>query len=280
MVIIAECLKRGCEILKGFSDFPLLEAEILLASILKKDRLYLNIHKKDSVSGDVLSKLEEMCIRRSGGEPVAYITGTKEFMSLEFEVNPNVLIPRPDTEILVEYICEKYKNRKVRIVDMCTGSGAIACSLAHYLPDSFVCATDISDDVIATAMQNSVRNSVESNTSFFVADALKPLVPDSKFDVVVSNPPYIESGEIPLLMRDVRDFEPISALDGGTDGLIFYTKIVDNIDSCLKKGGELVFEIGFNQGDSVSEIMKEKFTDITVHKDFAGNDRMVCGQLA
>lgn len=280
MVSISECLLTATGMLKPVVENPRSEAEFFMAHILQKDRMYIVVHRDELLDQSITDRFFELIKRRSSGEPAAYITGIKEFMSLSFSVCPDVLIPRPETEMLVEHITEKYSDfDNLHIIDICTGSGAIACSLAHYMPDATVHGIDISPAAVKTAIQNARSNSVLSNTKFWTADALKPVESDIIYDVVVSNPPYIESEVIDTLMPDVRDYEPHLALDGGADGLIFYRNIVDNIEHILQKKGELVFEIGYNQADSVVSIMKNKFSDIHVCKDCFGNDRMVFGQL-
>ena len=279
MVKIKDCLKMGTDILKSSSDMPKFEAEVLLAHILGKDRLYLTAFGDREISSDVEKDFYEKCQRRALGEPSAYILGEKEFMSLSFEVNPSVLIPRPDTELVIEMVVQKYEGKEADILDLCTGSGAIACSLAYYLPHCTVTGTDISEAAIATARRNAKRNFVDKRVDFVISDVLQKTDFGKKFDIVISNPPYIETSVIATLEKDVKDFEPSLALDGGDDGLIFYRKIVDNIDIPLKKGGELYFEIGYNQAESVTEIMRDKFCDIQTFKDLAGHDRVVKGQL-
>ncbi len=280
MVKISDCLLSGVALLKKTVENPRMESEIFMAHILKKDRLYIAVHKNEEISPDHEAAFLSMCSRRALGEPLAYITGTKEFMSMEFEVCKGVLIPRPETELLAEYICDKYAGTDAKIIDICTGSGAIACSIAHYLPKAYVEAVDISSDALCIAKKNAQKNKVDGRINFYIADALLPIKSDIKFDVAVSNPPYIETHVIDSLMRDVRDFEPRIALDGGTNGLIFYEKIVDNIESILADGGELIFEIGCNQAEAVTSIMEQKFKNIVLTKDRAGNDRMINGQLA
>ncbi len=278
MVSLAECLAIGTELLSG-TDLARLEAEILLCHVLGKDRLYVAVHKHDPISSDDAERFLELCQRRAKGEPSAYITGTKEFMSLEFEVNPSVLIPRPETEMLVELICDKYKGKNANIIDICTGSGAIACSVAHYLPDARVTAVDISNDALAVAGRNCQRTGVADRVTLMQADALREINANQSFDLAVSNPPYIESSVIDTLDCDVKNFEPRLALDGGEDGLIFYRQIVNNIKSVLKPHGELYFEIGSSQGSDVAHIMSARFENIAVLKDLAGLDRIVTGQL-
>ena len=259
MVKIKDCLEKGISVLKGSVPVPKLEAEVLLAHILKKDRLYVLAFGDAQIGENEEQTFYELCVRRAKGEPSAYIIGEKEFMSLKFKVNPSVLIPRPETELLAEHIIEKYSGKSINILELCTGSGAIAVSLAHFLPDVKILATDISNDALCVAKENAKINKVQSRVSFVKADALLKTDFGQRFDVLVSNPPYIESAVIPTLDKDVKDFEPILALDGGDDGLIFYKNIVDNIDGTLLRGGELYFEIGYNQAESVFNIMSEKF---------------------
>lgn len=279
MVKINDLLKKGIAALQNSVSMPSLEAELFLAHILGKDRLYVLAFGDRQVETEEENAFFKMCERRAKGEPAAYIIGEKEFMSLKFKVNPSVLIPRPETELLTEHIIEKYFGESISILDLCTGSGAIAVSLAHFLPNARVLATDISDDTLTVAKTNAEINKVQNRVSFIKADALIKTDFGQRFDILVSNPPYIESAVIPTLDKDVKDFEPIKALDGGDDGLIFYKNIVDNIDINLKRRGEIFFEIGFNQAKSVCDIMKTKFENIKVIKDLAGLDRIVTGQL-
>ncbi|MBR5506983.1 MAG: peptide chain release factor N(5)-glutamine methyltransferase [Clostridia bacterium] len=279
MVILKDVLISCADILKACVPSPFMEAEIILGHIILKDSLYIKTHPDLTLTEETEKLAYSLCQRRAKGEPVAYITGTKEFMSLEFEVNSNVLIPRPDTEIITEYIIEKYRNRAPKILDLCTGSGAVAISLAKYIVNSQITATDISKDALEVAERNAKKHNVDQRIDFLVKDALKDYEFSDKFDIVVSNPPYIETSVISSLMKDVSEYEPKLALDGGEDGLIFYKKTVNNIRKILKPGGELVFEIGYNQGKSVSEIMEKDFSFVQVSKDFGNNDRMVTGQL-
>jgi len=278
MVSLDACLAKGVDILSG-TDLARLEAEILLCHVLGKDRLYLAVHKADPIRDDDAKRFLELCQRRAKGEPSAYITGIREFMSLEFEVNPSVLIPRPETEMLAELICSKYKGKNANIIDICTGSGAIACSVAHYLPDALVTAVDISKDALAVASRNCKRLGVAGRVTLMHADALEKIDVPQSFDLAVSNPPYIETDVIATLEVDVKNFEPMLALDGGEDGLIFYRRIIGIAPRILNKGGLLAFEIGFDQGEEVSALMEKNFTDISVIKDLSGNDRVVSGIL-
>ncbi len=218
----------------------------------------------------------EMVEKRISGIPVQYITGKTEFMSLEFNVNENVLIPRQDTELIVEEIINAYKNKKPKILDICTGSGCIAISLNKYL-NTNVLAFDISEKALLVAKENNTLN--ETNVVFFKDDALNPENDCMDFDVVVSNPPYIESDVVKGLDEKVKDFEPKIALDGGFDGLEFYRKITPYAYKILKEGGKLFFEIGYNQGETVSEILIENgFKNVYVKKDYCNNSRMAYGE--
>lgn len=279
MVKLSELLSEGTNILSASCENPRLEAEVLLTSLLGKDRIYLTVHKNDCVDSGISSLFISHCKRRADGEPSAYITGVKEFMGLEFDITPHVLIPRPETELIAEYVISRYQSQKPDIIDICTGSGAIACAVAHFLPHATVTGIDISHEAIETAKKNAKKLGLDDRVRFVHADALREINLGKKFDAAVSNPPYIESAAIETLERDVKNFEPRLALDGGNDGLIFYRKIVDNIKSVLNPDGELVFEIGYNQGEALKSIMNNKFTTVTVTKDYSGLDRMVSGIL-
>lgn len=280
MVIVKDLLIKGTEILSQAIENPRFEAEYILSDILKTDRIMLSVKKDMQISQSDENTFISFCKRRSAGEPTAYILGHKEFMSLDFCVNPHVLIPRPETELLAEEIINRHNGNPHKIIDICTGSGAIACSLAYYMPDSELCAIDISREALETAKLNSEKILKNKKIEFFCKDALKKFSLNKKFDIAVSNPPYIESEIIETLDTEVRNHEPRLALDGGYDGLIFYTSIVHNIESILEPNGFVYFEIGYNQGKAVKHIMQKKFKNIEIIKDLAGLDRIVTGQLA
>jgi len=274
---ISDALKEGIALLNQYKiESKSLDARMLLCYVLGCDKLYLTVHRDECLTNSDLEKYKGFISRRCKGEPVSYITGTKEFMSLNFKVSPDVLIPRPDTEILVERVISELKGIKSPvIVDMCTGSGAIAVSLSKYIPDSLVTGLDISERAIETARLNANENAV--NISLELHDVTTPYQADA--DAVVSNPPYIPTDDIAKLEVNVAGYEPALALDGGKDGLTFYRAIVDNISSSLKKGGLLAFEVGAGLSDDVAAIMEEKFHSITVEKDLAGIERVVYGYL-
>ncbi len=268
-----EALKTAENMLKnkGIDDFSS-DARFLLLDCynLKSSDLIINKNKEINEK-----PYFEMLEKRISGIPVQYITGKTEFMSLDFNVNENVLIPRQDTELTVEKIIEDYKGERVKILDICTGSGCIAISLAKYLKAE-VFAFDISKKALEVAESNNKLNKTE--VKFFKDNALEPVNENTGFDVVVSNPPYIERETVEGLESKVKDFEPRLALDGGIDGLDFYRKITPYAKKVLKGGGRLYFEIGFNQGESVSKILKENgFENVTVEKDYNDKDRLVYG---
>lgn len=280
MVSIAEALKKSVDILSAKAvPSPLREAQILLADILGKDMVYLKIHPDELLTDDIMAKLSELSIQRAEGRPMAYILGRKEFMSLEFIVNENVLIPRPETEEIAELIIDYAGDRDIELLDLCTGSGAICCSVAHYCKNLCATGADISDEALFVAKENAQRLGLTDRVSFIKKDILKGGY-DRKYDIVVSNPPYIESKTIRALEPTVRDFEPSLALDGGEDGLMFYRAIINNIETCLKKEGMLFLEIGYNQAEAVLNELNGKFRNICVIKDLSGHDRIIRAQLA
>ncbi|MBQ4515843.1 MAG: peptide chain release factor N(5)-glutamine methyltransferase [Clostridia bacterium] len=269
-------LCEGAEALSNHSDTARLDAEVLLAYIIRKERVWFAIHSKEAPDEKTVLDFQNLIKRRKSGEPVAYITGTREFMGLPFKVKKGILIPRPDTETLVEAILNEKLPQNSKILDLCTGSGAIAVSLAYYMKSCSVCAVDISDICIKTATENAEINGVLSRVEFRQADILSDELHLEKADVLVSNPPYIESAELADLMKDVKDFEPSLALDGGNDGLVFYRKIISLLPQLLNPGGLVAFEVGHNQADSVCDILKEQgCTDIKTLCDLAGIRRVV-----
>lgn len=237
-------------------------------------------------------KYFELIDRRSKGEPVQYIMGSQEFMGLEFIVNENVLIPRQDTETLVEDALEiintgtlrgedmDVKRKEWDILDLCTGSGAIGVSLARIANKVNVTCSDISEGAIKVAKENAQKHGVAKSVKFEQGDLLKPFSKHfrkQKFDMIISNPPYIKSSIIPTLQKEVCEHEPLSALDGGESGLDFYERIVSGVGSHLRKSGVLLLEIGHDQGEAVSGLLSRngEFTSIRVLKDLANRDRIV-----
>ncbi len=214
------------------------------------------------------------------GEPLQYITGIQEFMKLNFLVTKDVLIPRPDTEILVEEVIRKAENiSNPVILDLCTGSGAIAVSLAKYIKNVHICAVDISSKALEIAKKNAELNGVKNNIEFIESN-LFDKIKERKFDIIVSNPPYIETETIKTLSKDVQS-EPKIALDGGKDGLDFYRKIADSGSKYLNRQGYICLEIGYNQRIAVRQILenKKRYVNINCIKDLCGNDRVITAQI-
>ena len=268
-----------CSLKKNNIDTPRLDAEVILSNVLKRDRVYLIAHSDYILSEKEYKIFKDGIGKRIDGMPVAYIVGSKEFMSLNFETPIGVLIPRPDTEILVENAisdCKKYDGN-INIADVCCGSGAIGISIAKYIKNSYLTLIDISPTAYQTSIKNAKLNNVEDRVKVFLGDILYPVL-DQKFDMIVSNPPYIETKIIDSLQREVKDYEPSIALDGGEDGLDFYSKITKQAAVCLKDGGKLYFETGYNQAENVTRIMAESnFKYIKVYKDLGGNNRCIAG---
>lgn len=257
------------------AETPRLDAEVLLSHLLGEKRIYLYVHFDQPLTADELAKYKEMVKRRTAGEPVAYICGEKEFMGLAFKVTPSVLVPQPDTETLVEAAIERLRGKQSpRVADICTGSGAIALALAHYLPEASVAATDISTEAVSIAKENAESLSLSERVQFFEGDLLAPLTGES-FDAIVSNPPYIPSADIEGLPREVRA-EPKIALDGGADGLEFYHRLVGESAALLKNGGFLAVECGDTQAGSIAEMAATGgFGKTEIVCDLADKERVV-----
>ena len=267
----------------GVMEFEL-DARLLLEHICHTNRNTLLVHGDREVTEEEEKQYREAIAIRSSRIPLQHITGVQEFMGLEFKVNRHVLCPRQDTECLVEEVM-RYLHDGSRILDMCTGSGCILLSLLHYSNHCSGVGADISEEALKVAAENTKSIAVmrrpnpwNENTVKLVHSDLFSEIPEEKFDIIVSNPPYIASSVIPTLMEEVREHEPMSALDGMEDGLYFYRKIIQESPRFLTKEGMLFFEIGHDQGQAVSQMMEEAgFKDVTVVKDFAGLDRVVYG---
>ena len=234
-------------------------------------------------SPQVEERVFEYTARRLRGEPVAYILGSWEFYGLPLTVTPDVLIPRTDTEVLVDTVKELLTGVKMdaRVLDLCCGSGCITCAIAHELPATKLVAIDLSATALDVCRQNLSQHRLSSRVITFQADATaSPPLGIGSFDVIVSNPPYIASDEIPTLDRSVRDYEPIWALDGGEDGLKFYRSIIKYWKSLLREGGYLLFEVGEGQADEVREmLLSAGFDTAFTRKDTRNVDRVVVGKM-
>ncbi|MBQ4436181.1 MAG: peptide chain release factor N(5)-glutamine methyltransferase [Clostridia bacterium] len=249
-----------------------LDAEYLLAELLHTDRLHLIADGGASLSDAQLNAYEQWLARRERREPLQYVLGTQPFMGCMLAVSPAALIPRADTECLCEAALAVLKPG-MRVLDLCTGTGALAIALKKHCPGADVCASDLSVDALALARENAVRNGAD--VRFFSGDLFTPLRGE-RFDLIVSNPPYIPRGELPGLQAEVR-FEPDIALDGGEDGLDFYRRIAAEAPEHLNRNGWLMLEIGSTQAQDVSRLLQEhRFSEMKILPDLAGLDRVVC----
>ena len=257
---------------------PRLDAELLLGYVLKKSRLQLYLHFDMPVFQDHLLQFRELIKRRISFTPVSYLTQHKEFMSLDFYVDARVLIPRPETELLVETVLERQKD-KCRVADIGTGSGAIAISLAHNRPAWEIVATDISAEALDVAKLNAETHVCAERVTFLCGDLFATFrdLPDPHFDWIVSNPPYVSTDDVATLAPDVRESEPAIALFAGADGLSVIRRIVSDAPAFLKPGGRLLLEIGHNQSKAVQELIKANaaYKRCDVLKDYAGIERII-----
>ncbi len=283
---IEKLIDEGTKLLDR-GDFlnPLLDIQLLLCYTLDVDKIYLYTHKNNIVESENVDKFFKLVHLRKKGYPLQYIINKQEFMGLDFYVEEGVLVPRSDTEILVEAIINKIKGglfhnkEKINIADICTGSGAIGLSLAYYLSNTYVYCTDISKKALWVAKKNSKKFDLEKKVGFFEGDLLKPLNDRLKnnLHIIVSNPPYIESNHINDLQVEVSKYEPRVALDGGKDGLDYYRRITRQSCDYLVNDGLIALEIGYNQAKEVVNLLNKSknFHNIKVKKDLGGKDRVV-----
>jgi release factor glutamine methyltransferase len=264
-----------------------LDSELLLMNLLGKDRAWLIAHPRKEISAEKQDQYEALIRRRSAGEPIQYITAEAEFYGLPFRVTPDVLIPRPETEHLVERVIqlvgapsfprsvrEGWETRSLRILDIGTGSGAIAVALAHNLPHDSFTATDISESALSVARGNADRNGVTNQIRFLHGDLLAP-VSTEKFDIIVSNPPYVASTDRNTLAVEVRDYEPALALFAGDNGLDIYRSLIPAAFESLVPGGFLLLEIGYGQQPAIHDLLSNTgFQNINVHPDLQNIPRV------
>lgn len=285
---IKELLRMGVDKL-GVREYlnPTLDALLILEFLLNVDRSYLYTYGDRVVSDEIVDKFFYFIEKRKTGYPLSYLLKEKDFYDLSFYIEEGVLVPRPDTEILVDWVIntaiERYQNRPINIVDLGTGSGCIGITLAYHLKNAVIYAVDLDNKTLKVAEKNISRHKlinrvVLCNGDMF--DGIKSLQLEGKVDIIVSNPPYIPREVIEELQVEVREYEPRRALDGGSDGLDFYRRIIPESKSYLNKSGILAFEIGYSQGESVRKLfIKEGFCNIEIIKDFQGLDRVVVGIL-
>jgi len=263
-------------------DSPRLSAELLLCYVVGLTRIELYTRFDKPVPQQQLDKLRDL-VRRAGlDEPIAYLIGRTEFYSIELDITSECLIPRPETELLVQRAIEFLRSRDgVQFVcDLCTGSGCIAVAIAKNFSDARVIATDISAGALEVAARNVEKHNLHERIELLQGDLFEPLVTQldvTEFDLIVCNPPYVSSAEYETLAANVKDYEPKSALFAGTDGLDVYRRLIDKVDSFLKPGAALILEIGYAQGPAVRELLEQTgaFGEIKIEKDPHDNDRVV-----
>ena len=268
----ADCYKEGARRLKdcGVREAEL-DARLLLEYVCKTDRNTLLAHPERAVSEEERDKFLALIARREKREPLQYITGEREFMGLNFETSPETLIPRQDTECLVEEAMKELHDG-MEILDLCCGTGCILLSLLNYSNDCKGFGVDINEQAVDLARKNAQNLGIEAR--FAVSDLFEAV--NGKYDLITSNPPYIPTQVIETLDPEVKSYEPMAALDGGEDGLTFYRIIVAEAKDYLKRGGMIFFEIGYDQGEAVSKLLTESgYKYVEVIKDLAGLDRVV-----
>jgi len=289
---LLDALKYSTEYLEeaGVED-AFADAEILTFHAAGADRLAAYMENPE-ITKELLSEVRRLMRRRAKGEPLQYIVGHVDFLGLTIRVGKGVLIPRPETELLVEEAIKQVRGQGsgvrirgggtppvLKILDLCTGSGCIALAVAKALPDADVYGTDVSRAALRFAKKNAEVNEIE-NVTFLKGSLFAPIRGDALFDLIVSNPPYIISADIPGLQREIKDWEPLEALDGGTDGLDIYRKIFADAAGHLRPGGVILCELGFGQAAAVTEIaQKSGLRDVSVKKDYACIDRILKAEL-
>jgi release factor glutamine methyltransferase len=282
-VTLAEALKDAATALStaGITNARL-DAEVLLSHIIRKDRVWLITHRDDVLDDKDQRDFDRAVQRRTGREPLQHIIGNQEFWGLEFKVTPDVLIPRPETEFIIEaaLTIAQDRNRQVRIIDLCTGSGCIAVSLAKELSASHIIATDASMRALAVARENARDHDVADRIRFLEGDLFVPLEEldiRAGIDIIVSNPPYVKSGDLPTLQPEVRDYEPEMALIAGPGGTEIAATIIKTAPEYLKKNGALIMEMGLGQAKTLTRMIEETgaYGKPEILKDLAGIERVI-----
>ncbi len=278
---IRQTLNKGISILKRNKVLtPQLDSEILLSKLINKDKKYIILNPKKVLNFKKLKKFDDLIKRRAKGEPVAYLTNKKEFWNDEFFVNNDVLIPRPDTEIIVEQVLKIFsKKSKAQILDIGTGSGCILLSIIKERPNFYGTGIDISKKSINVSKFNTKQLNLSNRVKFFHSSIDNFII--GKYDLIVSNPPYIELSNLKYLDKDIVNFEPKLALNGGCDGFSNIRKVINKASILIKRKGKLILEIGFNQREKVKSLLENKGYYIDkVIKDYADNDRcIICTKI-
>lgn len=272
---INEILKDGVKYLEG-SEYtnPFFEVRMILANIMDKDISYLVAHSDDTVDKDICEEFFSILKRRQNGEPLQYIFGVTEFYGNDFYIDEGVLIPRNDTEISIEVLDEIFKNNNIEsFLEIGSGSGIVSVTMAMKYPNTEFTAIDVSDIAIENTIKNIEKYNL-NNIKVIKSNLYENI--DKSYDIIYSNPPYIKTSEIQKLQTEVKDFEPMLALDGGKDGLYFYRKIIEGLNSFLNHKGFIVFEIGFDQGNDVVSLLNGY--SVNIIKDLSGKDRVIKGK--
>lgn len=273
--VLQQCIAR----LSNYGNTnPIFEANLIVRTALQLTPMDMVLQAKTEVSPTAYTQISAWTDRRCLGEPLQYILGTQEFMSLPFRVSPDVLVPRADTETLVETVLSKTAQKSVSILDIGTGTGCIAISLAYYKKNAFIRAVDISQKALDIAQYNAKLNGVNHRVRFERKNILTDTL-HGKYDAVVSNPPYIETDTLSTLQAEVREHEPRHALDGGADGLVFYKRIIKSSPRLLNEHGLLAFEVGHTQAEAVAALMRTDFEQVEQIQDLCGVNRVVTGIL-
>jgi release factor glutamine methyltransferase len=269
-------------------DSPRLSAELLLSHVLGLKRIELYTKHDQVVGKQQLDQLHNLVQRAGGHEPVAYLVGKTEFYSLELNVTSDCMIPRPETELLVQRAIEFLRTRVGRqfVCDLCTGCGCIAVAIAKNFADARIIATDISDAALEVAAENIERHALKDRIQLLQGDLFEPVIPQldvEKFDLIVCNPPYVSAAEYEVLERIIQDYEPAIALLAGSDGLDILRRVIEKAGDFLKPDGALMLEIGYTQGSAIEELLEqsESFKEIKIEKDFHNNDRIaIAGKMS
>jgi release factor glutamine methyltransferase len=263
-------------------DSPRLSAQLLLSHVLELARIELYTHFDKPVDADQLDKLHNLVKRCGEQEPLAYVIGRTEFYSLDIKVTPDCMIPRPETELLVEKAIDFLRMREGKqfVCDLCTGSGCIAVAIANNFANARIITTDICDSALAVAAENISNHNLGERVTLLCGDLFAPIIEgldNTEFDLIVCNPPYVSSAEYEILEKNVKDYEPKHALYAGTDGLDICRRITERVDEFLKPDAALILEIGYAQGKAVRELLEgaDVFSEINIEKDFHNNDRVV-----
>ena len=280
---IFEQLKSAEKILNdNYIENARLEAEILLCYLLKVEKIFLYVNPDKILSDEQITDYKNLIRRKINHEPTAYIIGHREFMDLNLIVTKDVLIPRPETEVLVETVIDKLNSvlDMIKIADIGSGSGAITISLAKHLTNSFIDSVDISESALKIAGLNAEKYHLTERIAFYQGDLFSPLT-NKKYKAIVSNPPYIPSKIIDTLQVEVKNFEPRISLDGGNDGLDFYKRLINESPKYLTEDGFLAVEIGYDQAEAVKNLLEDSghFKDIEIIKDLSKNDRVVVARI-